>query len=149
VRLLDSVSPSPGLDKPPDVEQEIFKQNMIPAVLLVHLLLMVGDLQRQIEMVFEMSRDILENYKTWFNSMFDDPDIVVSLEMTYLENQSMTPTSSPASVSPPWDPRRGEYHSLAGEGVGGPNSDGLDRKPGTMYTLCMTWSISGFLMVDA
>ncbi len=89
MRLLDSVSPSPGLNKPPDVEQQIWKQNLIPAVLL-----------------------------------FDNQEIVVEFRNDLLREPNHDPGGG------------GKQYLLAGEGVGGPNSDGLDRKPMALCKLC-------------
>ncbi len=38
---------------------------------------------------------------------------------------------------PPLEPKGGGQHSLAGEGGGGSQFGRLERKPGTLYTLCI------------
>jgi hypothetical protein len=62
--------------------------------------------------------------------MFDNPAIVVEFRNDLFGE-------------PNHDPGGGEQYLLAGEGVVGPNSDDwTESLHGTLYTLCMTWSIS-------
>jgi hypothetical protein len=51
---------------------------------------------------------------------------------------SWLPRPSPASecVPPSWNQREGGQHSLAGKGSGRSRFGRLERKPGTLYTLC-------------
>jgi hypothetical protein len=64
------------------------------------------------------------------------------VQMSVSSSELGPPTPSPASkcVSP-LDPKKGEQHLIAGEGLGGLNSNEWTEIGGTLYTLWMRSSV--------